>query len=205
MSFLFYACVFCLFLWIFWGRFYARGMLNYVLDNNLIFSHDGTISEDEDMSSDAKSNKKSEFKHQTKTKTQTQPQPQPHECSWDCVRNELEELKEAWGILQHQHISNSYGAYLKSTFDVFLEASDVLHGFLKYLVLEKILNSNNKIFSKEKDLYFYTFIIYTTCIFLFFLAWPTTLKLATRYKNHKCIRNHKNKNNLGHICEFKQD
>jgi len=78
-------------------------------------------------------------------------------------------------------------AYLQLSFvDIILESSDVIHAYVKY------------IFSKYLPYYLYLII----WIVVFPVVLPTTLKLSWRYRTYHCIRNHYNKNNCNHICNY---
>ena len=70
--------------------------------------------------------------------------------------------------------------------DIILESSDVIHAYVKY------------IFSKYLPYYLYLII----WIVVFPVVLPTTLKLSWRYHKYHCIRNHYNKNNCNHICNY---
>ena len=72
--------------------------------------------------------------------------------------------------------------------ETIMEFYDVLHSIMKYLVIK---------FLPER------FFCSKLCWALVFpLVLPCSIKLAMRYKNYRCIRNHQNKNNCQHLCNY---
>jgi hypothetical protein len=98
----------------------------------------------------------------------------PRENTWDSVHNESIELIEA---IREFSIKN-----------VILEASDVIHGFIKHCIV-KVLPE-------------FVYSHWLCWIPVFFLVLPCTVKLGLRHAEAGCIRNHKNPANRGHICDF---
>lgn len=93
------------------------------------------------------------------------------EC-WKSYLIELDELKEAFE--------------LESPIDIILEAGDVGHAFVKWWLITKL--SKNIL----KRVWIW--------LLIFPLLLPCTIKLGRRHFNNCCIRNHKNSNNLDHVC-----
>lgn len=87
------------------------------------------------------------------------------------------EMSELWVEVKTLHL-----------FNALMELSDVWHASIKYCL----------IYIFPKSLLEYPFMYVMT----FWLALPTTMKHGIRYKIHKCIRNHGNKSNLDHKCEY---
>lgn len=98
------------------------------------------------------------------------------ENTWDSVTNEAIECHQAFD--QRQFV------------ETFHEFVDVVHAFLKHLII-KYLPSR----------------IYCSPLFwmlIFPLVFPVAVKLAGRYRQFGCIRNHKNPNNCGHQCSLRK-
>lgn len=97
------------------------------------------------------------------------------ENTWDSVINESKELWEA--LCQ------------ASAKDIILESSDVIHSLIKHLIITYV---PSKIFC------------HWLCWFpIFILILPCSIKVAYRYQTYGCIRNHQNKNNCNHVCNYK--
>lgn len=95
----------------------------------------------------------------------------PPENSWLSVKDEFYELVQAIKALE---IS-----------DIFLEFFDVVHAFIKYLLVTYTP---------------FEFYSHWICwLFVFILVLPIGIKLGTRFKKYGCIRNHSRINNC-HIC-----
>jgi hypothetical protein len=73
-------------------------------------------------------------------------------------------------------------------FEIILEFFDLLHSIIKMMIITIL----------PKYIYCSIFI----WIPIFFLVLPVGIKLSNRYKNYQCIRNHKNKNNCFHNCNY---
>lgn len=90
------------------------------------------------------------------------------------IINEIFELIEA--IKQYQ------------LFDIILELFDVFHSVIKYIIISIMPQ------------YIYCNIILWSIVYFFVL--PCSIKLGNRFKKYNCIRNHKNKNNRDHNCNY---
>jgi len=93
---------------------------------------------------------------------------------WSVLLDETNELKEA--IVAH------------SLIDVIMEASDVVHSFIKYIsirYLPRVILVNP---------------LYWSLIFWF--VQPTSFKHGKRHLFSNCIRNHSNPKNCDHICDY---
>lgn len=106
-----------------------------------------------------------------KNKEQETPLAEAQEC-WKSYLIEFEELKEAFEF--------------ESPIDIILEGGDVIHAFIKWFLVK---NLSKNILGRM-----------WIWLLIFPLVLPCTIKLGRRYLNNGCIRNHKNKNNLDHIC-----
>ena len=93
------------------------------------------------------------------------------ENSWNCLCDELVELRIA--------------IYERKPADIFMEFFDVIHSILKYVLITYL--------PFEFRFYWLTW----TIIFPFII--PAAIKLAVRYDNYGCIRNHC-RPNTNHIC-----
>lgn len=101
---------------------------------------------------------------------------------------------------KHVEIRHVYAAYLDECNEfrdalhkrdfrgIFMEAFDCLHSYIKYM------------FTKWLPISFEMNPI--VWIPVFFIVLPVSIKHGHRYFMHGCIRNHGNKNNLGHICNY---
>ena len=94
------------------------------------------------------------------------------ESHYGSIITEYAELREA---IRDQNIT-----------DIFLEFSDVVHSYARYLIIEYV-----------PERYYCSTAIWLP---LFYLCVPVGIKLANRYKQYGCIRNHKNHNNTAHNC-----
>lgn len=83
-----------------------------------------------------------------------------------------------------------YACYHFQPWEMILEFNDFLHTIIKYILLRF---ASPKIFSNK--------ILWSV---IFFMALPSTIKLGLRYKNYKCIRNHRNSANINHKCSYGQ-
>ena len=87
---------------------------------------------------------------------------------------EFEELKEEF--------------YKRNLMGIFMESFDVFHSLLKWMMtrcLPKQLMCN--------------YMIWMIC---FWFVLPVGIKHGLRYINYGCVRNHKNKANLNHMCKI---
>lgn len=100
--------------------------------------------------------------------------PPNEENCWSSVANESRELWEA--IL------------CCNPMDILLEASDVIHALIKYIVINYLPR------------FLFCHIICWLPVFLVVL--PCSIKLGNRYREHRCIRNHQNKGNRNHLCKY---
>lgn len=76
----------------------------------------------------------------------------------------------------------------KQAFDVVLEAFDVGQLLIKYAIAcHSLLLLENEV----------------VWMVVFPIVFPTGIKLGWRYAIHRCVRNHKNVNNLSHWCAFR--
>ena len=92
-----------------------------------------------------------------------------------------------------QSVKNEWAEFVEAVMEMqlmnaFLEFCDVLHTITKYISVHYL----------PKSLYCSTF--YWSFIFFFHL--PVSIKMANRYRNYNCIRNHKNANNCHHTCNY---
>lgn len=74
--------------------------------------------------------------------------------------------------------------------NTFLELCDVIHAVTKYLSIEYLPTS-----------------VYCSSFYwapIFYTNLPVTVKLGYRYYVNGCIRNHSNKDNCGHTCNYGQ-
>lgn len=94
------------------------------------------------------------------------------ESSWDSIKDEAKELVEA--------IRDC------SPTDIVLEGSDVAHSIIKYGIVEHL------------PLWFATSLVPWHVMFV--LVPVAAVKLAKRYEQYGCIRNHKNPGNRDHVC-----
>lgn len=99
------------------------------------------------------------------------------ETTWDSVRNEFNELKQA---IRDMDI-----------FDIILEIGDVIHSFIKHICITYL---PEKVYCS----YWLWF-----CVYPFIL--PCTYKLGMRHKMYGCIRNHNNSNNCNHRCFYQKN
>ena len=98
----------------------------------------------------------------------------PQENFKETIYNEFFELVEA---ICNFDILNSI-----------MEFNDVIHSIIKYLILT-----------------FLPEIVYCSeyiWIPVFFIILPVGIKLSNRYKKYGCIRNHNNRNNCNHNCNY---
>lgn len=73
-------------------------------------------------------------------------------------------------------------------YDIIMEFYDVLHSIIKMFIITIL----------PKEIYCDELI----WIPVFFIVSPVAIKLSQRYKSHGCIRNHNNKNNCSHNCNY---
>jgi hypothetical protein len=97
---------------------------------------------------------------------------EPENCM-DSVVNESIELLEAVEEFQVK--------------DILLEGSDVVHAIIKYFVITYL---PQQVFTNP-----------LCWVPVFFIVPLATIKLAKRYKQFGCIRNHANPNNCSHTCD----
>jgi len=189
MFFMFYLIPICLFLWFHSGRYYVKGMFYYALRNNLVVQRNNLSSE----KTEGAPNHSNE---------ENAPE-QPYESSWKCVHDEIKEMKLAYLNFTNAYRQRTSGAVSIGLLFAFLEELfDVVHVFLKYGLVECMLRASHHKYSMDQDIHYLAPVLYFSFIIMFFLTLPTSLKLAGRYKKHQCIRNHRNLNNLNHLCEY---
>jgi hypothetical protein len=73
--------------------------------------------------------------------------------------------------------------------NIILEYNDLLHSIIKYFIISFL----------PQNVYCSDYI----WLPVFFIVFPVGIKLSVRYKNYGCIRNHNNKNNCNHNCNYK--
>jgi adenylate kinase family enzyme len=98
------------------------------------------------------------------------------ENSWQSIVNETNECKQAF---QQGQMTETIHEFI-----------DVVHALIKHLVVTYL---PSEWYCKS---YFW--------IIVFPLVFPVAVKLAHRYQQFGCIRNHKNPNNCGHICSLRK-
>lgn len=103
--------------------------------------------------------------------------PQSPQSCLKSLDDEINELIEAIGNL--------------NLVDIVLEGADVVHATVKYIAVSVL----------PKDVYCHYFF----WLFLFPFILPCTIKLALRYRNNGCIRNHGNVSNCDHICSINKN
>ncbi len=100
--------------------------------------------------------------------------PPNEENCWSSVTNESREL---WDAVLHCN-----------PVDIILEASDVIHALIKYAIINYLPQ--------------FLFCHMICWLPVFLLVLPCTIKLGSRYREHGCIRNHQNKGNRSHLCNY---
>ena len=96
------------------------------------------------------------------------------ESSMDSIINETIELY--------------YAIKSRKFMDIILEASDVGHSLLKYIVIDFM-----------PKIFICSLLPWSLIFFIFPFS---TIKLGNRYKYNNCIRNHKNQYNYYHKCNY---
>jgi len=94
-----------------------------------------------------------------------------------CLQSIKTEWKEFVDAIMDMQVVNS-----------FLELCDVIHALTKYVSIEYIPSF---IYCSS---FYWSIVFYTNL--------PVTIKLGYRYRANGCIRNHTNKNNCGHTCNY---
>ena len=96
------------------------------------------------------------------------------EVTWNNLCNEVKELRDALRAW--------------SIVDIVLELGDVVHSIIKYSLIKYVPE------------WMYCSVLCWLLVFPFALS--ATIKCGIRYRQHKCIRNHRNKNNCNHQCNY---
>ena len=101
------------------------------------------------------------------------------------------EIKHVYAAFQEELHELQEAIHNKDLVGIFLEAFDCIHSYIKYIFTKWLpisLEMNPIVW-----------------IPVFFIVLPVSVKHGYRYLNHGCIRNHGNKNNLGHICNYRDE
>lgn len=102
----------------------------------------------------------------------------------------IEESESCWKTIELEWDEFVHAIKYESWFDIVMEFYDVLHSYLKYVIVSTMPSS-----------------IYCSwyCWFIVFpLILPCGIKLANRYRKIGCIRNHKGEK-MNHKCIHRPD
>jgi hypothetical protein len=104
------------------------------------------------------------------------------------LNNSDKKKERTWGSVVDEFCELVKAIIQCNLIDIILELGDFIHAIITFCVITFL---PKKVFST------------IWCWLPFFLlALPCTIKIGERYKHYECIRNHKNKQNLNHVCQY---
>ena len=172
-------------LYIRYGIYYAKGLAEYARFNNVPPNEEErdvrSVPERDRSPTSGWTPGVSEEEHDVRSVPERDRSPTsgwtPGVSEEDCWSSVTNESRELWDAILHCN-----------PVDIILEASDVIHALIKYAIINYLPQ------------FLFCHMICWLPVFLFVL--PCTIKLGSRYREHGCIRNHQNKGNRNHLCNY---